>query len=112
MHDTQLLLCLGKHCVNGISQALQIIMTGNENIPNTPFFQVRTDGKPQAVYAPFPQPALTLFFLSGFLPIQRKCSFLFRGRTVAVMGRGQRVNMTKKSKQHTGGFILKKSPEA
>ena len=29
-------------------------------------------GKPQAVYAPFPQPALTLFFLSGFLPIQRK----------------------------------------
>ena len=53
-----------------------------------------------------------LFFLSGFLPIQRKCSFLFRGRTVAVMGRGRRVNMTKKSKQHTGGFILKKSPEA
>ena len=52
------------------------------------------------------------FFLSGFLPIQRKCSFLFRGRTVAVMGRGRRVNMTKKSKQHTGGFILKKSPEA
>ena len=66
----------------------------------------------KTVYTPFPQPALTLFFLSGFLPIQRKCSFLFRGRTVAVMGRGQRVNMTKKSKQHTGGFILKKSPEA
>ena len=27
------------------------------------------------------------------------------------MGRGQRVNMTKKSKQHTGGFILKKTPK-
>ena len=26
------------------------------------------------------------------------------------MNRGQRVNMAKKSKRHTGGFILKKSP--
>ena len=25
-----------------------------------------------------------------------------------MMGRGRRVNITKKSKQHTGGFILKK----
>lgn len=29
----------------------------------------------KTVYTPFPQPARTLFFLSGFLPIQRKCSF-------------------------------------
>ena len=27
------------------------------------------------------------------------------------MSRGQRVNMTKKSKQRTGGFILKKTPK-
>ena len=38
--------------------------------------------------------------------------FLSRKRTVATMNRGQRVNMAKKSKRHTGGFILKKSPEA
>ena len=37
--------------------------------------------------------------------------FLSRKRTVAAMNRGQRVNMAKKSKRHTGGFILKKSPE-
>ena len=28
-----------------------------------------------------------------------------------MMGRGRRVNITKKSKQHTGGFILKKAPK-
>ena len=28
-----------------------------------------------------------------------------------MMGRGRRVNTTKKSKQHTGGFILKKAPK-
>ena len=33
--------------------------------------------KPQAVYTPFPQPALTLYFLSGFLPIQRKVSIFY-----------------------------------
>ena len=38
--------------------------------------------------------------------------FPSRKRTVATTNRGQRVNMTKKSKRHTGGFILKKSPEA
>ena len=27
------------------------------------------------------------------------------------MNRGQRVNMAKKSKRHTGGFILKKAPK-
>ena len=40
-----------------------------------------------------------------------KCPFLSRKRTVATTNRGQRVNMTKKSKRHTGGFILKKAPK-
>ena len=31
----------------------------------------------KTVYSPFPQPALTLFFLSGFLPIQRKVSIFY-----------------------------------
>ena len=35
--------------------------------------------------------------------------FLSRKRTVATTNRGQRVNMAKKSKRHTGGFILKKT---
>ena len=42
---------------------------------------------------------------------EKSVHFLSRKRTVAVMSRGQRVNMTKKSKQRTGGFILKKNPE-
>ena len=33
----------------------------------------------KTVYTPFPQPARTLFFLSGFLPIQRKV-FIFTPR--------------------------------
>ena len=37
--------------------------------------------------------------------------FLSRKRTVATTNRGQRVNMAKKSKRHTGGFILKKAPK-
>ena len=51
----------------------------------------------------FSSPAFSLY--------KEKCSFLSRKRTVAVMNRGQRVNMAKKSKRHTVGFILKKSPE-
>ena len=39
--------------------------------PFSPSLRLWNRGKPQAVYAPFPQPALTRFFLSGFLPIQR-----------------------------------------
>ena len=31
----------------------------------------------KAVYTPFQQPALTLFFLSGFLSIQRKVSIFY-----------------------------------
>jgi hypothetical protein len=53
-----------------------------------------------------------LFPLWLSLYTEKSVHFLSRKRTVAVMGRGRRVNMTKKSKQHTGGFILKKSPEA
>ena len=37
--------------------------------------------------------------------------FWFRGRTVTMMGRAQYVNTTQKNERHTGGFILKKSPE-
>ena len=42
---------------------------------------------------------------------KKSVHFLSRKRTVAVMSRGQRVIIAKKSKQHTGGFILKKSTE-
>ena len=49
----------------------------------------------------FSSPAFSLY--------KEKCSFLSRKRTVAVMNRGQRVNMAKKSKRHTVGFILKKN---
>ena len=42
---------------------------------------------------------------------EKSVHFLSRKRTVATTNRGQRVNMAKKSKRHTGGFILKKSPE-
>ena len=42
---------------------------------------------------------------------KKSVHFLSRKRTVATINRGPRVNMAKKSKQHTGGFILKKSPE-
>lgn len=37
--------------------------------------------------------------------------FLSRKRTVATTNRGQRIIMAKKSKRHTGGFILKKAPK-
>ena len=57
--------------------------------------------------------ALSLTIRSlAFSLYEEKCPFLSRKRTVVVMNRGQRVNMAKKSKRHTGGFILKKSPEA
>ena len=55
---------------------------------------------------------LPFFSSLAFSLYRESVHFLFRGRTVAVMGRGQRVNMTKKSKQHTGGFILKKKPRS
>ena len=52
------------------------------------------------------------FFPLRLSPYTKKSvHFLSRKRTVAVMSRGQRVNMTKKSKQRTGGFILKKTPK-
>ena len=41
-----------------------------------------------------------------------KCPFSIPKTHSATTNRGQRVNMAKKSKRHTGGFILKKSPEA
>ena len=47
----------------------------------------------------------------AFSLYEEKCPFLSRKRTVVVMNRGQRVNMAKKSKRHTGGFILKKAPK-
>ena len=52
---------------------------------------------------------------SPFFPLRlppytkKSVHFLSRKRTVAVMSRWQRVIIVKKSKQHTGGFILKKS---
>lgn len=50
------------------------------------------------------------FFPLQFSPYTKKSvHFLSRKRTVAVMSRWQRVIIVKKSKQHTGGFILKKS---
>ena len=56
--------------------------------------------------------ALSLTIRSlAFSLYEEKCPFLSRKRTVVVMNRGQRVNMAKKSKRHTGGFILKKAPK-
>ena len=54
---------------------------------------------------------LPFFSSLAFSLYRESVHFLFRGRTVAVMGRGQRVNMAKKSKRHTDGFILKKAPK-
>ena len=52
------------------------------------------------------------FFPFRLSPYTKKSvHFLSRKRTVAAMNRGQRVNMAKKSKRHTGGFILKKAPK-
>ena len=52
------------------------------------------------------------FFPLQFSPYTKKSvHFLSRKRTVAVMSRWQRVIIVKKSKQHTGGFILKKAPK-
>jgi hypothetical protein len=52
------------------------------------------------------------FFPLRLSPYTKKSvHFLSRKRTVAVMSRWQRVIIVKKSKQHTGGFILKKSTE-
>ena len=52
------------------------------------------------------------FFPLRLSPYTKKSvHFLSRKRTVAVMSIGQRVNMAKKSKRHTGGFILKKAPK-
>ena len=52
------------------------------------------------------------FFPLRLSPYTKKSvHFLSRKRTVAVMSRGQRVNMAKKSKRRTGGFILKKAPK-
>ena len=42
---------------------------------------------------------------------EKSVHFLSRKCTVAAMNRGQRVNMAKKSKRHTGDFILERSPE-
>ncbi len=55
---------------------------------------------------------LSPFFLLRLSPYTKKSvHFLSRKRTVAVMSRGQRVIIAKKSKQHTGGFVLKKAPK-
>ena len=52
------------------------------------------------------------FFPLRLSPYTKKSvHFLSRKRTVAVMSRGQRVNIAKKNKRHTGGFILKKAPK-
>lgn len=54
---------------------------------------------------------------SPFFPLRlspytkQSVHFLSRKRTVAVMSRWQRVIIAKKSKPHTGGFILKKKPK-
>lgn len=40
-----------------------------------------------------------------------KCPFSIPKTHSATTNRGQRVNMAKKSKRHTGGFILKKAPK-
>ena len=52
------------------------------------------------------------FFPLRLSPYTKKSvHFLSRKRTVATTNRRQRVIIAKKSKQHTGGFILKKAPK-
>ena len=54
---------------------------------------------------------------SPFFPLrlspytEKSVYYLSRKRTVAVMSRGQRVNIAKKNKRHIGDFILKKAPK-
>ena len=56
-------------------------LLGNEGMPklasNGLSVQMYAVENRKTVYTPFPRPALTLFFLSGFLPIQRKVSIFY-----------------------------------
>ena len=71
-----------------------------ETVENRKWFTHRSHSLHLPSYS---SPAFSLY--------KEKCPFSISNRTVATMNRGQRVNIAKKSKRHTDGFILKKSPE-
>ena len=71
------------HCSNVAKEWLQAAWTRKPPLPFLHRCGYGNRGKPQAVYAPLPQPALTLVFLSGFLPMQRNM-FIFYPKGVQL----------------------------
>ena len=67
---------MDEEALNILNMKFQILVDSLDDEPEVTF-TYGNRGKPKTVYTPFPQPALTLFFLSAFLPIQRKVSIFY-----------------------------------
>ena len=96
------------HCL--AKERQQAVCVRKPPLPFLPRCGYGNRGKPKNGLHTVPAACAHPLFPRWLSPYTKKSfHFLSRKRTVATMNRGQRVNMAKKSKRHTGGFILKKT---
>ena len=96
------------HCL--AKERQQAVCVRKPHLPLLPRCGYGNRGKPKNGLHTVPAACAHPLFPRWLSPYTKKSfHFLSRKRTVATMNRGQRVNMAKKSKRHTGGFILKKT---